>query len=305
MSELVEPRLRDRRISLGARGGDILGYEFGPTDRPVDLVFSHANGFNARTYRTILAPLGARWRVLMVDMRGHGRTELPDEVEGRESWLDLRDDLLALIKAESLSNVVLSGHSMGGCVSLLASAEAPAAVRSLVLFDPVIIPEDKGPPKPEVLNSPLAVGARNRRAVFASKDAVVEAYRGRGAFRSWSEDMLVDYVTDGFRDTDDGQVTLACKPAWEASNFTSHGQDPYDAFNRSACPIRILRAEVGSTCRVDDHIDHLTQDGRIRIETVPGTSHFLPMERPDLVREALETAMRAGVPGAEAARGLT
>ncbi len=293
MSELVEPRLRDRRISLGARGGDILGYEFGPTDRPVDLVFSHANGFNARTYRTILAPLGARWRVLMVDMRGHGRTELPDEVEGRESWLDLRDDLLALIKAESLSNVVLSGHSMGGCVSLLASAEAPAAVRSLVLFDPVIIPEDKGPPKPEVLNSPLAVGARNRRAVFASKDAVVEAYRGRGAFRSWSEDMLVDYVTDGFRDTDDGQVTLACKPAWEASNFTSHGQDPYDAFNRSACPIRILRAEIGSTCRVDDHIDHLTQDGRIRIETVPGTSHFLPMERPDLVRETLEAAMRA------------
>lgn len=293
MSEQVEPRLRDRRISLGARGGDILGYEFGPTDRPVDLVFSHANGFNARTYRTILAPLGARWRVLMVDMRGHGRTELPDEVEGRESWLDLRDDLLALIKAESLSNVVLSGHSMGGCVSLLASAEAPAAVRSLVLFDPVIIPEDKGPPKPEVLNSPLAVGARNRRAVFASKDAVVEAYRGRGAFRSWSEDMLVDYVTDGFRDTDDGQVTLACKPAWEASNFTSHGQDPYDAFNRSACPIRILRAEIGSTCRVDDHIDHLTQDGRIRIETVPGTSHFLPMERPDLVRETLEAAMRA------------
>ncbi|MFD1190238.1 alpha/beta fold hydrolase [Phenylobacterium conjunctum] len=293
MSELVELRLRDRRISLGARGGDILGYEFGPADRPVDLVFSHANGFNARTYRSILAPLGARWRVLMVDMRGHGRTELPDEVEGRDSWLDLRDDLLALIEAEGLSNVVLSGHSMGGCVSLLASAEAPAAVRSLVLFDPVIIPEDKGPPKPEVLNSPLAVGARNRRAVFASKVAVVEAYRGRGAFRAWSEDMLVDYVTDGFRDTDDGQVTLACKPAWEASNFTSHGQDPYDAFDRSVCPIHILRAEVGSTCRVDDQIDRLTQGGRIRIETVPGTSHFLPMERPELVREALEAAMRA------------
>ncbi len=293
MSEQVEPRLRDRRISLGARGGDILGYEFGPTDRPVDLVFSHANGFNARTYRTILAPLGAQWRVLMVDMRGHGRTELPDEVEGRDSWLDLRDDLLALIEAERLSNVVLSGHSMGGCVSLLASAEAPAAVRSLVLFDPVIIPQDKGPPKPEVLNSPLAVGARNRRAVFASKAAVVEAYRGRGAFRSWSEDMLVDYVTDGFRDTDDGQVTLACKPAWEASNFTSHGQDPYDAFDRSVCPIRILRAEVGSTCRVDDQVDRLTQSGRIRIETIPGASHFLPMERPDLVREALEAAMRA------------
>jgi pimeloyl-ACP methyl ester carboxylesterase len=287
------PGLRDRHIVLPGRGGAITAYEFGPPDRPVDLIFSHANGFNARTYRTILAPLADRWRVLMLDMRGHGRTDLPAEVEGRDSWLDLRDDLLALLAVEGLTNVVLSGHSMGGCVSLLASAEAPQAVRRLVLFDPVIIPEDKGPPKPEVLNSPLAVGARNRRAVFASKAAVVDAYRGRGAFRSWSEEMLADYVADGFRDTADGQVTLACQPAWEASNFTSHGQDPYDAFARSVCPIRILRAEVGSTCRVDDQMDRLTADGRIRIETVPGTSHFLPMERPDLVREALEAAMRA------------
>lgn len=287
------PGLRDRHIGLPGRGGAIAAYEIGPADRPIDLVFSHANGFNARTYRTILGPLADRWRVLMVDMRGHGRTDLPAEVEGRDSWLDLRDDLLALIEAEALEDVVLSGHSMGGCVSLLASAEAPQAVRSLVLFDPVIIPEDKGPPKPEVLNSPLAVGARNRRAVFASRPAVVEAYRGRGAFKAWSEDMLADYVVDGFRDTADGQVTLACKPAWEASNFTSHGQDPYDAFARSICPMRILRAEVGSTCRIDDRMEALTADGRIRIETVAGTSHFLPMERPDLVREALDAALRS------------
>lgn len=286
------PGLRDRHIVLPGRGGAIAAYEMGPADRPIDLVFSHANGFNARTYRTILGPLADRWRVLMVDMRGHGRTDLPAEVEGRDSWLDLRDDLLALIEAEALEDVVLSGHSMGGCVSLLASAEAPQAVRSQVLFDPVIIPEDKGPPKPEVLNSPLAVGARNRRAVFASRPAVVEAYRGRGAFKTWSEDMLADYVADGFRDTADGQVTLACMPAWEASNFTSHGQDPYDAFARSICPMRILRAEVGSTCRIDDRMEALTADGRIRIETVAGTSHFLPMERPDLVREALDTALR-------------
>lgn len=293
MSELAEPGLRDRRILLPGRGGEIAAYEAGPADRPIDLIFSHANGFNARTYRTILGPLAQRWRLLMIDMRGHGRTDLPAEVEGRNSWLDMRDDLLALIAAEGLTNVVLSGHSMGGCVSLLASAEAPAAVRSLVLFDPVIIPEDKGPPKPEVLNSPLAVGARNRRALFASKAAVVEAYRGRGAFRSWSDDMLVDYVEDGFRPTADGQVTLACKPAWEASNFTSHAQDPDDAFARSLCPIRILRAEVGSTCRVDDRMEPLTADGRIRIETVAGTSHFLPMERPDLVRDTLDAALRA------------
>ena len=31
--------------------------DFGDPKRPVDLVFIHANGFNALTYRTLLAPL--------------------------------------------------------------------------------------------------------------------------------------------------------------------------------------------------------------------------------------------------------
>jgi len=31
----------------------------------------------------------------------------------------------------------------------------------------------------------------------------------------------------------------------------------------------------------------LAATGRIAVETVPATSHFLPMERPDLVRKTL------------------
>jgi len=31
----------------------------------------------------------------------------------------------------------------------------------------------------------------------------------------------------------------------------------------------------------------LEATGRFRIDVIPGTSHFLPMERPELVREAL------------------
>jgi hypothetical protein len=57
-----------------------------------------------------------------------------------------------------------------------------------------------------------------------------------------------------------------------------------------------LRAETASTCNVDGRIDQLTADGRISIETVAGTTHFLPMERPDLVKKALRAAIegRAG-----------
>lgn len=56
-------------------------------------------------------------------------------------------------------------------------------------------------------------------------------------------------------------------------------------------PTRILRAEHGSTCRIDEHLHVVDGNPNIHREQVPATSHFLPMERPELVREALLAAM--------------
>jgi pimeloyl-ACP methyl ester carboxylesterase len=53
--------------------------------------------------------------------------------------------------------------------------------------------------------------------------------------------------------------------------------------------IRILRAENGSTCRLEGPEPILTRSGKVRVEVIPGTSHFLPMERPDLVVEVLRS----------------
>jgi hypothetical protein len=39
--------------------------------------------------------------------------------------------------------------------------------------------------------------------------------------------------------------------------------------------------------RNDGRLDALTASGRIRVGTIPGTTHFLPIEQPELVRETL------------------
>ncbi len=119
----------------------------------------------------------------------------------------------------------------------------------------------------------------------------MEAYRGRGAFATWPHDMLADYVAGGFHDLPGGGVRLACDPAWEASSYASHDHDARGAFGLSVCPIRVLRAETGSTCRIDEEIETLTAGGRITVETLPGTTHFLPMERPGQVTETLAAAL--------------
>ncbi|HEY2752539.1 alpha/beta hydrolase [Phenylobacterium sp.] len=287
MDAHVDQPLRERTIALPSRGGSMSALELGPQGRPVDIVFSHANGFNGRTYRTILQPLATDLRILALDLRGHGATALPTVIEGRQGWVEMRDDLLALLAAECAAPVVLAGHSMGATTSLLAAAAEPGRVRSLALFDPVVMPGDLTRNPQAIAESPLVQGALRRRAIFASHEAAFEAYRGRGAFRTWSDEQLADYVAAGFIETEDGEVSLACTPDWEASNFRTHNYDAWAAFRESRCPIRVLRAAEASTFRLEGHDDPFGDDGRVRVETVPGTTHFLPMERPDLVRRTL------------------
>lgn len=283
---------RRRQITVPGRGpGAISALELGPEGRAVDILFLHANGFNAQTYVSILSPLAGAARILLVDQRGHGFTSLTTETEGRTAWFEFRDDLLALLQALDLHDVVLSGHSMGGTAAIMAAADAPERVRRLVLFDPVMVPRNMQKTPESMPRSPLVEGALRRRAVFPNREAAIEAYRGRGAFKTWTEEMLADYVAGGFKDLPSGEVTLACEPRWEASNFTSHQHDSWGALERVVCPVDIFRAEVASTFQAEGREAEITASGRISLETIAGTSHFLPMERPDIVQAALRKAL--------------
>jgi len=263
--------------------------DFGPPGRPVDIVFLHANGFNALTYRTILAALGADLRLLALDQRGHGGSTLHAQDDARADWLDLRDDLIAAMACLNLRDIVLAGHSMGATVALLAAAASPGLARRLVLFEPVIA--DRDPLAGEKARA-MADGARRRRDVFPDQAAALEAYRGRGAFRAWPEEMLEDYVSAGFRPLADGGVTLACTPSWEASNYAAQAHRVSPILEAPPCEIDIYAAESGSTFILPDPTIAL-QTGKVRLHTVPGTTHFLPMERPDLVRAVLREAASA------------
>jgi len=275
-------------VSISARGpGELSVLDFGDPERPVDLVFVHANGFNAATYRSLLAPLSASLRIWAPDLRGHGRTTLPTATLGRWDWSDHRDDLIALLDSITGPPVVMAGHSMGGTSSLLAAAERRSQVSRLVLLEPVIwsrtLVTAFGLPLLRRLPGriPLVKGALRRRRTFDSREQALAAYRGRGAFRDWPEMMLADYLSDGLVETAEG-VELACAPEWEASNYAAQSHDPRRALRRFDGAVRILKAETGSTC-------HLVSNAarRLTVETVAGGTHFFPMLQPDIARDAL------------------
>ncbi|WP_290818985.1 alpha/beta hydrolase [Aquidulcibacter sp.] len=292
MVEIVETRLV-QSVAEGTMAGLKWANSAQRDDAPA-LVFFHANGFCASTYRQMLRGVAAATGrpVAAFDLRGHGRTRLPDDPDRQDNWNRFARDIAGLLEQITPQGAVLAGHSMGGTSSLLASALRPDLVKGLCLFDPVLAPTPfyVYAHMPWVFRLwrsqfPLAKAAGRRRAVFPNRQAVLEAYSGRGAFKSWPQSMLEDYVEDGFTDLPDGQVRLSCAPAFEAACFAGQRHYPIAALKVLKVPGRLLRGARHSTT-VATLIPLLTRCG-IDVETVPETSHFLPMEKPDACAKAL------------------
>jgi pimeloyl-ACP methyl ester carboxylesterase len=183
----------------------------------------------------------------------------------------------------------MAGHSMGGTASLLTAAERRDKVSGLVLLDPVIWSRLTVAafqlPLFDRLSSriPLVKNALKRRALFDNREQAMTGYTGRGAFRGWPELMLADYLVDGLTPTDTG-FALSCRPEWEAANYGAQSHDPWRALKRYGGPVRILKAETGSTCHVPSKARGLPN---VSVEIVEGGNHFFPMLRADVARDVL------------------
>jgi len=251
------------------------------------LHFAHATGFNAETYRGLLTPLADRLSIAACDQRGHGFSTLPT-AELPTGWTIYRDDLVRILERLDRGPAILAGHSMGGTVSLMAAALRPELVRGLVLVEPVMVPLMAQFLLRFVRRSEpnLADRAALRRDSFPSFDAALAAYTGRGAFKSWPNATIADYLRGGLiPDPETHAMRLACKPSWEAATFRAAPFGKAQLARRVSCPITVLFGTIASTCR-ESEVEVFKRAGA-RTVKVDGASHFLPMEHPDLVREEI------------------
>jgi len=263
------------RRQLAQKEGSVSCLDWGG-DGPL-LHFAHANGFNAQTYAHLLAPLSERFHILASDARGHGFTELPTEAGSAKNWDILARDLAETLDTIHAGPVILAGHSLGAVTSMKVAAAHPARVRGLVLIEPVLVPENSIGPGPA-----LGIMTRKRRAQFASFDAALAAYRGRGAFASWPADMLRDYLLGGLKPVPGG-VALACDPSWEAEIYDGNPIGAAKLARSVTCPITLMYGDSDSTAP-ESEVQIIAQQQNVRVVNVPGASHFLPMEKPELVR---------------------
>jgi pimeloyl-ACP methyl ester carboxylesterase len=255
------------------------------------IVFSHANGFPAGTYRTLFeAWRAAGCEVHAVEKYGHD-----PRFPVTSNWPHLRDQLIDFIEHDVGHPAYLVGHSLGGYVSVLAAARRPDLTQGLVLLDSPILSGWKA----RALQFAKAAGvgerfspghvSKRRRQHWPSAEAAYEHFAAKPAFARWAPGVLRDYIASGTephegRGSGGHGQRLAFDRAIETAIYNSlphqiprvlrsHPLQCPMAFVRGSESEEVRRVGLAATLRLAHH----------RLSTIAGT-HLFPFEKP------LETA---------------
>jgi esterase len=91
---------------------------------------------SATNWRSVARELALSRRVLSVDLRNHGASPWADSM----SYLEMADDVMALIIHLGLQRPAIMGHSMGGKAAMALALEYPGLLGPLVVVDIAPVP---------------------------------------------------------------------------------------------------------------------------------------------------------------------
>ena len=170
------------------------------TPRPT-MILLHGIARHAHTFDHIAPELARTYRVLAVDMRGHGDSAWSPE--GAYLVEDYVKDLEALVSQLRLNRVTLLGNSTGGRVVQVFAGLHPDLVDRLIV-------EDVGPERPQNIADAFARRVEQEANGWASEDELVQQLAT--ANRRTPEPQLRTYAHFGVKRRADGRLVWKRDP---------------------------------------------------------------------------------------------
>ena len=183
-----------------------------PSATPVVLL--HGQADLAWAMHPVALALASRYRVVSVDLRGHGDSDHP----GAYSMLHFVADLKGVIGYLGFERPIIIGHSLGGQIASQFSGLYPDLVRALVLAEgigPPLAGHEGGDSDPDTARMLVErVSAPTARRPLVDVDAA--AARLLATHPGLSPDVAALLASEGTRATPDGGVV------WKFDTRTQH-----------------------------------------------------------------------------------
>jgi len=229
--------------------GHIQGYLGQVKQNQSTIHFLHGNGFSVKTYMCFLEKLEG-YNLIMQDAAGHGESTTGKRFVG---WNITASRFSESLNAQQLvlpkTELIGVGHSFGGCMTALMSAQTPALFDRLVLLDPALFPPRliwmMRAVKLTGLKSqvPLVKKARRRRTQWENLAQVKSSFFERGTFKGWESACLEDYIASSIKRDEEGCYRLGC-PSWmEAAIFSSYPKRLWTAIANISVPTCIIQGK--------------------------------------------------------------
>lgn len=250
---------------VNLRGISIHYLEWGePTKRP--LLLLHGGAAHAHWWDHIGPLLARNWRVLALDLRGHGDSSwvsapLHYQVE------DYVDDLTHFVLALKISSFVLLGHSLGGFVALSYAISHPLMLRALVVVD---IGFRIGG------NRYLRLLRQMPAPVYDDENDLYERFRLLPVETRVAPEVLRGIAWHSVRSSPDGRLILKC----DRATLSREPRDVRTKFSHIQCPTLILRGVESRNLTVTTLAEMTHLCPRARGEEIAGAGHHIFLDNP-------------------------
>jgi pimeloyl-ACP methyl ester carboxylesterase len=236
---------------------------------PPVLLF-HAYPLNGDAYAKQVKALSGRYRFIIPDVRGFGRSGL-----GKESATEMSriaQDALALLDALNVESAVVGGVSMGGYAAMALLREDAGRVRGLVLVDTQATADDEAGRARREASAQEALREGPESAVRALLPKVVAAGPDSEVGREVAA-MMRTATPAGLAAAQRG---MALRP------------DSKDILARYAGPALVLVGEKDPVTPLEKARQMADLITGARLEVIPNAAHLPNQEQPELFNAQLD-----------------
>ncbi len=230
------------------------------------LVLVHGWSCDRSYWSEQVSPLSVHYRVITVDLGGHGESGLE-----RENWTiaSFGADVAAVVESLDLDSVVLVGHSMGGDVIFQAARLLPDKVKALIMLDTY---------------KQLGVGNSDSEideivSEFKTDFSGVTERYVRGYFPAHADQSLIDRVA-----TDMAAAPPAVALSAIRSSF-QHAREIPALIEELDIPVATINPDDAPT-----DLESMREHG-VHVVIMPGVGHFLMMEDPGRFNDVLSSTL--------------